>query len=63
MTELRALLAQAVAGQQDLGLNSGDVAPYPDESDTPPDDVAVDLIELADEALPSHPILSTFARP
>ena len=58
MPELRALLAQAVAGQQDAGLNIDAAAPYPDEPVDPPDDAAA---ALADEAVPPHPLLSTSA--
>ena len=58
MPELRALLAHAVAGQPDTGLNPDAEAPYPDESTASPDDVAT---AAADEAMPPHPIFSTFA--
>ncbi len=61
MPELRALLAQAVVGQKDAGLNSDGEAPYPDEPTPAPDDVAANLADEADDAVPSHPILSTFA--
>ncbi len=58
MPELRALLAQAVAGQQDAGLNTDAEAPYPDNAMNPPDDVTD---AQADEAVSPPPILSTFA--
>jgi GTPase len=58
MPELRALLAQAVAGQQDAGLNTDAEAPYPDDAMNPPDDVTD---AQADEAVSPPPILSTFA--
>ncbi len=58
MPQLRALLAQAVAGQQDAGLNTDAEAPHPDDAMSPLDDAAE---ALAGEAVPPHPILSTFA--
>ncbi len=58
MTELRALLATAVAGQQDTGLKTDVEPPNHDESMDRLDD---EPAAPADAAIPPHPIFSTFA--